>query len=117
MRDYIVSPSDIRSLSENDAKYIELVKNTTYSAALEKGKTFFGNNAKLICTIEFKNTAINEVSLVSDKSSTNISFHPNDQCYPISKDEWDIFLSEEDEKLRTSMEVWAVDGRRYTAPI
>ena len=124
VRKYLMCPSDIRALPPTDTYKLGNMHDTTYDKAMEQAKENFSQCEEylLICTIEFKPDTQNQVACETLDEKFNviqykpIVFNANDQCYPISKGEWDEFLSDED-KLRAPMELWVVDKTKYTAPI
>ena len=122
---YLMSPSDIRGLPPSDALRLGLMKDFTYKSAMKAAKKQFSAKIYLlICTIEFKsNTTQTFSSAIMDENLEIISKEPitytntDDQCYPISDEEWSSFLGDENETTRTPMEIWVVDRTKYTAPI
>ena len=124
-RKYLMVPSDIRALPSSDALKLGLMKDFTYKSAMKDAKKqFSAKKHLLICTIEFKSTTTQTISAaIMDENLEIISAepiiytNPDDQCYPISDEEWSSFLRDDNETTRTSVEIWVVDGTKYTAPI
>ena len=119
---YLWSPTEIRNLSPKFAHKFGLMRDFTYNNALARAKTIFGSSGKLICTIEPPSNTTNTLQMVTgtgaNVKSTHFETTARDQCYPISEMEWDIFIRDEKTgAVRCPMELWAVDGNKYTAPI
>ena len=119
---YLWTPKEIRNLSSTEAYKFGLMRDFTYNDAHFRAKTIFGNHAKLICTIEPQPNSTNKLQMITgtDTKSKSISFEITamDTCYPILNQEWDVFLRDEKAGMvRHPMELWAVDGDKYTAPI
>jgi len=101
---YIWNPTELRELDSTDACMLGLMRNFTYLAAETMCKQKF-QKGLLVCTIEY-----NELSKFP-------RILTGDTCYPISEKEWELFLKQEEDYVRTPMEIWAVDGSKYCAPI
>ena len=119
---YLWTPAEIRNLPSTEAHKFGLMQDFTYNNALAQAKTIFGSSGKLICTIEPPPNTTNNLQIITgtgaNSKSTPFEITANDTCYPIIREEWYVFL--EDEKagrVRHPMELWAVDGNKYTAPI
>jgi len=102
---YIMNPKRVRELNSYDVSLLGLMKNFTYLAAEALCKQKF-KKGLLVCTIEYNKSFDKFPRLLRE-----------DTCYPISEEEWELFLKQENDYTRTPMEIWAVDGSKYHAPI
>lgn len=107
---YLWSPNELRELEESrDSIRLGLMRDTTYELGREKAKNLFGRFGLLICTVEMKENANIKMEVFQK---------PIDCCFPISDLEWDKFLKDEKSEIfRNPIELWAVDGNKYRAPI
>jgi hypothetical protein len=107
---YLWSPNEIRELEQSgDSIRLGLMRDTTYELGREKAKNLFGKFGLLICTVEMKN---------DNNTKMEVFGKPIDFCYPISDLEWEKFLKDEKNGIfRKPIELWAVDGNKYRAPI
>ena len=116
---YLMKPSDIRSLSKDDAIRLGLMRDYKYEDAKLEAKNLFGEYGKLICTIERSIPVKSQLMIISDGKSTPYEMEMSDSCYPIINEDWDQFLIDEKKPgiVSKPLEIWAVDGNKYTAPI
>lgn len=99
-----MNPKQLRELNSSDACLLGLMNKFTYEAAEALCKQKF-QRGLLVCTIEYNK--------LSDKFPKMLS---GDTCYSINEEEWELFLKQENDYVRTPMEIWAVDGSKYYAP-
>jgi len=119
-RTYLWKPYELPKLSTNDAVHLGLMKEMSHNDAITKARNSLGDNALLICTIEPYTNKKNELQIVGmDQNRDSIKYviDAYDSCYPITRDEWEQFIHDEKTYCRNPIQLWAVDGSKYTAPI
>ena len=119
-RKYLWKPYELPKLSTNDAVHLGRLKEITYNDALTKAKTSLGGNALLICAIEpfaNKKKELQIIDMDHTQDKDNIAIDAYDSCYPIASDEWEQFIHDEKTYCRNPIQLWAVDGSKYIAPI
>jgi len=88
------------SEEDSEAQHLGKFKGLTYAEAAALAAKCGVSNPRLIITIHFKP----ETGKL-------------DQTYPILQNEWGVFQMDEDAWCREPIEVYVVDGSKYTAPI
>lgn len=117
-RRYLWKPSELLELSESDGVHLGLMKSTNYTQAIAMARNKFGRHALLICTIEPILNQKNQLQLtIEGKESVPFEITAKDTCYPISNEEWNQFILDEKTHCRNPMQLWAVDGEKFNAPI
>ena len=116
-RRYLWKPTELYELSGSDGQCLGLMRSMNYSQAIALARNKFGRHALLICTIEPIPNQTNKVQMIQGGESIPIEFTATDTCYPIINEEWNQFILDEKTHCRNPMQLWAVDGEKFNAPI
>jgi hypothetical protein len=120
MKTYLWTPTELQALPDGEALFLGPFAADTHASFTAQANDSGVPNPKLIVTVAPKAGTVNMVAVLplnNPADAKAVSFEASDTCYPITANEWAQFQAEEAGHCRLPIQVWVVDGSKYTAPI